>query len=99
MSRPIVHLPREPVVPDDHSAPSIWRKSSKSEYGSCVEVALGVDTVCVRNSRYPHGPVLEFPAAAWDTFVAAVRDHRYDRPSDREETCAVPDHRCVADGG
>ena len=28
------------------------------------------------------GPVLEFPAAAWDAFVVAVREHRYDRPPD-----------------
>jgi Domain of unknown function (DUF397) len=86
-------------VPDDNSATSSWRKSSKSEYGGCVEVALGADTVCVRNSRYPDGPVLEFPAAAWDNFVAAVRAHRYDRPLDRGETCAAPDRGCAADGG
>ncbi len=67
---------------DNCSAPATWRKSSKSEFGGCVEVALGADTVRVRNSRFPDGPVLEFPAAAWDAFVVAVREHRYDRPPD-----------------
>jgi Domain of unknown function (DUF397) len=75
----------------------MWRKSSKSEFGGCVEVALGADTVCVRNSRDPDGPVLEFPAAAWDAFVAAVREHRYDRPGDRTKIGAAPDHGSLTD--
>jgi hypothetical protein len=67
-------------VPDDHSAPPVWRKSSRSEYGLCVEVAFGPGTVRLRNSRYPDGPVLEFTAAVWDAFIADVREHRYDLP-------------------
>lgn len=79
-------------MPDDHSAPPVWRKSSKSEYGCCVEVAFGPGTVRLRNSRHPDGPVLEFPAAVWDAFIADVREHRYDLPRDRIRVNAIPDH-------
>ena len=77
-------------MPDDHAAPPTWRKSSKSQYGGCVEVALGADRVCVRNSRFPDGPVIEFPAAVWDAFIVEVREDRYDRPPDRR-TRPAPD--------
>ncbi|MET8625268.1 DUF397 domain-containing protein [Kitasatospora sp. NPDC004669] len=41
-----------------------------------MEVALGSlpGAVPVRDSKDPSGPVLVFPAAAWEAFVAAVRE-------------------------
>ncbi|WP_078911437.1 DUF397 domain-containing protein [Streptomyces sp. NRRL WC-3742] len=54
-----------------------WHKSSHSgpDGGDCIEVASGCpDLVPVRDSKDPHGPVLLFPAAAWTSFVAAVRE-------------------------
>ncbi|MEV0193843.1 DUF397 domain-containing protein [Kitasatospora purpeofusca] len=56
-----------------------WRKSSYSgdNGGECVEVALTSPTpalVPVRDSKDPSGPVLLFPAAAWGSFVSALRD-------------------------
>ncbi|MFD0402297.1 DUF397 domain-containing protein [Kitasatospora sp. NPDC127121] len=30
--------------------------------------------VPVRDSKDPHGPVLVFPAVAWEAFVSAVRE-------------------------
>ncbi|MFJ9697023.1 DUF397 domain-containing protein [Kitasatospora sp. NPDC101183] len=54
-----------------------WRKSSHSgdNGGACVEVASGLaDTVPVRDSKDPQGPVLSFPASAWSSFIAAIRD-------------------------
>ncbi|KJS58233.1 DUF397 domain-containing protein [Streptomyces rubellomurinus] len=52
-----------------------WRKSSYShQAGQCVEVAIGAPgRVPVRDSKDPEGPVLAFPADAWQSFVAAVR--------------------------
>ncbi|MGW6736846.1 DUF397 domain-containing protein [Streptomyces sp. NPDC055013] len=54
-----------------------WRKSSYSnpDGGECVEVAdnLATPLVPVRDSKNPHGPALILPAAAWASFVAAVR--------------------------
>ncbi|MFE7594199.1 DUF397 domain-containing protein [Kitasatospora sp. NPDC057512] len=39
-----------------------------------MEAALGFlpDAVPVRDSKDPHGPVLVFPSAAWDSFIAAI---------------------------
>jgi hypothetical protein len=55
-----------------------WFKSSySSNGGQCVEVAanlvasLGV--VPVRDSKSLNGPVLDFPAASFATFVAGVK--------------------------
>jgi hypothetical protein len=54
-----------------------WRKSSYSngEGGSCVEVADGVPGVVpVRDSKLASdGPVLLFPAHAWDDFLGVTR--------------------------
>ncbi|MFE6053214.1 DUF397 domain-containing protein [Kitasatospora sp. NPDC056446] len=54
----------------------VWRKSSYSgnNVGDCIEVALGSPgLVPVRDSKDPDGPVLLFPASAWDSFLSAVR--------------------------
>ncbi|MCX4863891.1 DUF397 domain-containing protein [Streptomyces sp. NBC_00825] len=56
-----------------------WRKSSysNSDGGECVEVSDDfADSVPVRDSKHPHGPVLVFPAGGWSSFVAAVREGR-----------------------
>ncbi|HEX5565623.1 MAG TPA: DUF397 domain-containing protein [Streptomyces sp.] len=53
-----------------------WRKSSHSGIngGACVEIAGGVPgAVPVRDSKEPRGPVLVFPAGAWEAFVEAVK--------------------------
>jgi F420-0:gamma-glutamyl ligase len=51
-----------------------WVKSSFSQQGgNCIEVAVGVSGVTpVRDSKDPEGPVLVFPAEAWQAFVAAT---------------------------
>ncbi|MCT9108490.1 DUF397 domain-containing protein [Streptomyces mirabilis] len=56
-----------------------WRKSSysNSDGGQCLEVVDNLPTptplVPVRDSKNPHGPALVLPAAAWASFVTAVR--------------------------
>ena len=52
-----------------------WRRSSWSaNNGNCVEVArLGDGRVGVRDSKDARGPVLAFPAGAWESFLGAVR--------------------------
>lgn len=53
-----------------------WVKSSYSEGngGECVEFAPNVSGVVpVRDSKDPGGPQLTFSAAAWTSFVRAVR--------------------------
>ncbi|MCX5527082.1 DUF397 domain-containing protein [Streptomyces bobili] len=56
-----------------------WRKSSysNSDGGACLEVSDDFTAaVPVRDSKFPDGPVLVFPAPGWSCFVAAVRDGR-----------------------
>ncbi|MEU5238662.1 DUF397 domain-containing protein [Streptomyces lydicus] len=56
---------------------ALWRRSSYSngDGGDCIEVVDGLPGVVpVRDSKDPHGPALVFPAAAWSSFVAAVKD-------------------------
>jgi hypothetical protein len=52
-----------------------WRKSSYSNpSGNCVEAALLVDGVAVRNSRFPDGPALVFTEAEWTAFLLGVKE-------------------------
>ncbi|MGW2372128.1 MULTISPECIES: DUF397 domain-containing protein [Kitasatospora] len=59
---------------------SSWRKSSYSgSGGQCIEVADGFPGIVpVRDSKDPHGPALILPAAAWQSFVTAVRTGEFD---------------------
>ena len=58
-----------------------WRKSTRSSSngGNCVEVADLSDTIGVRDSKDPAGPVLRIDRAAWQTFVAGVRGEHFRR--------------------
>ena len=52
-----------------------WTKSSYSTgNGACVEIKSPVmAAMAVRDSKVHEGPVLAFPADAWNTFVASVK--------------------------
>ncbi len=56
----------------------VWRKSKRSDVTGCVEVAYAQESVLVRDSKDPAGPVLEFSIYAWNEFVASLRR----RPAD-----------------
>ena len=54
----------------------IWHKSSYSgsNGGDCVEVAmLPANTLAVRDSKNPDGPVLAFSRAEWRSFTTALK--------------------------
>jgi hypothetical protein len=55
-----------------------WRKASYSGGDSnCVEVGVAPRTVGVRDTKQPgRGPVLEFPTAAWRTFIGMAKAER-----------------------
>lgn len=56
-----------------------WRKSTLSGAGNCVEIAFtDGQAVCVRDSKDPSGPVLEFTPSAWRAFVAGIRHGEFD---------------------
>jgi hypothetical protein len=57
----------------------LWRKSSFSSMGNCVEVTTHALTgVAVRNSRDPDGSILVFTAAEWAAFVLGVKNAEFD---------------------
>jgi hypothetical protein len=52
-----------------------WRKASYSgnNGGQCVEVAAR-GPILVRDSKDPHGPVLEFTADTWREFAGHIKN-------------------------
>ena len=56
-------------------ASETWMKSSYSAgNGACVEVkSPNTAELAVRDSKVTDGPILAFPAEAWNDFVASVK--------------------------
>jgi hypothetical protein len=50
-----------------------WRRSSRCEAVSCVEVGIAEEEVLLRQSRDPDGPVLAFTRPVWAAFLEAIR--------------------------
>lgn len=61
----------------------VWRKSSLSVDGNCVEVAWIVDSQrwALRHSQSPAGAILTFTPQEWAAFVGGVRLGEFDGPS------------------
>jgi Domain of unknown function (DUF397) len=57
--------------------PLVWRKSSRSNSGNCVEVAATSTAVFVRDSKDPGGPVLQFGCDEWSAFLTAVKSDEF----------------------
>jgi len=58
-----------------------WKKSSRSgtNGGNCVEVArVDSNTVALRDSKDPNGPVLRFTQAEWVAFLDGVAQREFD---------------------
>ncbi len=55
-----------------------WRRSSRCESGSCVEVAHIDGTIAIRDSKNAAGAVLIFSPEEWTAFVASVRNGEFD---------------------
>jgi Domain of unknown function (DUF397) len=51
-----------------------WRKSTRSDSGGCLEVALDGETVLVRDSKRTDGPILSISPRAWAVLLAQLRD-------------------------
>jgi uncharacterized protein DUF397 len=57
----------------------VWRKSSRSGSGNCVEVAQNLPgIVAVRDSKDPDGAVLVFSPAEWTAFIDGVQAGDFD---------------------
>ncbi|WP_374706958.1 DUF397 domain-containing protein [Catellatospora sp. TT07R-123] len=59
-----------------------WAESSRSDAGDgqCVEVLFGAETVAVRDSKNPDGPILAFSRESWQSFLDAVKLGDLDLP-------------------
>jgi Domain of unknown function (DUF397) len=55
-----------------------WRRSSRCESDTCVEVARIDRTIAIRDAKDVDGPVLIFSAVEWAAFVAGVRNGEFD---------------------
>jgi hypothetical protein len=58
---------------------TVWRKSSRSSSGNCVEIASLAGVIVVRDSKNTRGPVLTFGPQGWRQFLAGIRDGEFDR--------------------
>ena len=56
--------------------PTRWRRSSRCESHTCVEVAFTPGRVLARDSKVDNGPVLEIGADAWRAFCAELKAGR-----------------------
>jgi hypothetical protein len=55
----------------------MWRKSSKSGSGNCVEVAFAGESVLVRSSRDPLSTVLSFSRDEWAAFLEGASNGEF----------------------
>ncbi len=51
----------------------VWRKSSASNSGACVEVVVVGGSVLIRDSMNPYEGVLRLSPVAWSVFLASAR--------------------------
>lgn len=49
-----------------------WRKSTASTNSGCVELAVADESVLIRDSVNPGGPVLRVSTAAWSAFLTSL---------------------------
>ena len=56
-----------------------WRKASRCDSGTCVEVASVNGGVAIRDSKQPDGsPHLTFSPEPWQAFIAGIRAGEFD---------------------
>lgn len=56
----------------------VWKKSTASGGGNCLEAANTRTSVLVRDSKNPQGGVLTFSRPEWAAFLVSVRDGKFD---------------------
>lgn len=55
-----------------------WRKSGASGSSDCVEVAEIGESILIRDSKDPAGPILTFTHSEWNAFVVGIRNGEFD---------------------
>lgn len=59
---------------------AVWRTSTLSSGGNCVEAAFLPDWVALRDSKDRHGPVLSFTHSEWAAFIGGVHLGEFELP-------------------
>jgi predicted secreted Zn-dependent protease len=57
----------------------VWRRSGACANGDCVEVAIVGQSILVRDSKDPAGPILSLTHSQWTAFLVGVRSRTFDR--------------------
>jgi len=60
-------------------ADQTWRRSSRCANGTCLEVAFDSESVYLRDSKDPDGPVLQFSHSAWRDLVGDIKASDFTR--------------------
>ncbi len=55
-----------------------WRTALSCDGGACVEVAADQNSILMRNSRRPDGPLVEYTPEEWHEFVSGVKKGDFD---------------------
>ena len=55
-----------------------WHTALSCDGGTCVEVAADQDTILIRNSRQPDGPLVEYTPEEWHEFVSGIKKGDFD---------------------
>jgi Domain of unknown function (DUF397) len=58
--------------------PAGWLIASACHQGSCVQVARVDDSVALRNSKDPDGPVLLYSSEEWRAFIDGTKVGEFD---------------------
>jgi hypothetical protein len=66
-----------------------WTHASASSIGDCVEVQAADGGVLVRDSKDPHGPVLEFTESEWRAFLDGAKKGEFDLDEDSAPTAVA----------
>jgi predicted secreted Zn-dependent protease len=56
----------------------IWLTALNCDGGACVQVAADQNTILIRNSRQPDGPLIEYTPEEWHEFVSGIKKGDFD---------------------
>ena len=75
----------------DNKRSSVWRKSTFSGNGDCLEWLIGADGVRLRNSKDQLAVELYLSNAEWEAFLAGVKAGEADVPQEHAARPVIPD--------
>ena len=56
----------------------VWRKARFCGSGECIEVSELNGMVVMRDSKNPHGPMLQYTVEEWRSFVRGIKAAEFD---------------------